>query len=311
MSDERPAVGLGARLSILLPSLWLAIGASFKLFAGTPKDLPPVLFELGLDIDLVFRLAIGVELSIVSLALLRPAIGWRLLALQYVIFLGLLVQLQASGAESCGCMGSSVTLTPLNMMAIDGVLLALLLLSKPWQRALTSCGPGWLAPAAVVLFMAFPWIYIDAGSAPPAPAPAEAGEQVPAAVAEKPRYVVLEPEEWVDQDVFSIPLATWVDFESGALPIDGLYVFYRQTCEHCADHLMKLFEQDIGLPMVLVKINEKGDNDENNLINVKPSGPHIIEIELDPEIEWVIETPADIELAGGVVIRGEEGIGKE
>ncbi|MCH2107265.1 MAG: hypothetical protein MK291_11560, partial [Planctomycetes bacterium] len=87
--------------------------------------------------------------------------------------------------------------------------------------------------------------------------------------------------------------------------------FYRQTCDHCVDHLMQLFEQDIGLPMVLVKINEKGDNDENNLINVKPSGPHIIEIELDPEIEWVIETPADIELAGGVVIRGEEGIGKE
>ena len=311
MTEDTPAAGLRTRLSILLPALWLAIGASFKLFAGTPKDLPPVLFDLGVDIDLLFRLAIGIELSIVALALLRPALGWRLLALQYVIFLGLLVQLQASGAESCGCMGSSVTLTPLTMMAIDGVLFALLLLAKPWQQPLKSSGPAWLAPAAVAGLMAFPWLYIDSGSTPPAPAPEGDGSEAPQEVAEKPRYVVLEPDKWVDQDVFSTPLASWVDFESGALPIDGLYVFYRQTCEHCADHLMKLFEADVGLPMVLVKINEKGDNAENDLILVKPSGPHIIEIELDPEIEWVIETPADIELAGGLVIRGEEGIGKD
>lgn len=310
MSEEKTTLSPRDRLCILLPALWLAIGASFKLFAGTPKDLPPVLFDLGVDIDLIFRLAIGIELSIVALSFLRPAIGWRLLALQYVIFLGLLLQLQASGEESCGCMGSSVTLTPLTMMAIDGALLALLLLAKPWQKTLTCCGPSWLAPALVFASMAFPWIYIDSGSTPPAPAPPNGEEQSQAPVTEKPRYVVLEPAEWVDQDIFSSPLAAWVDFESGALPIDGLYVFYRQTCEHCADHLMKLFEQDVGLPMVLVKINEKGDNAENDLIVVKPSGAHIIEIELDPEIEWVIETPADLELAGGVIVRGEEGIGK-
>ena len=164
----------------------------------------------------------------------------------------------------------------------------------------------WLVLVALV----FPWVYIDSGSTPPAPAPL-GGESEAAEPAEKPRYVVLEPAEWVGQDVFSTPLAAWVDFESGELPIDGLFAFYRQTCEHCADHLMKLFEADVGFPMVLVKINEKGDNAENNLIEVKPSGPHIIEIELDPEIEWVIETPADLELEGGVVVRGEEGIGKD
>ena len=40
-----------------------------------------------------------------------------------------------------------------------------------------------------------------------------------------------------------------------------------------------------------------------------PDGPGL-GIELDPEIEWVIETPADLELEGGMVLRGEEGIGK-
>ncbi len=309
MSEEKTTPSLRAHLSILLPVLWLATGASFKLFAGTPKDLPPSLFDLGLDIDLVFRLAIGVELSIVSLAVFRPSLGWRLLALQYVVFLALLVQLAASGADSCGCMGSSVTLTPLTMIGIDGALLALLLTAKLGSLQLPTRGPSWLAPALVVGALLFPWVYIDAGSTPPAPAsPDDAGE---AAVVEKPRYVVLEPAEWVDQDVFSTPLAPYVDLESGALPIDGLYVFYRQTCDHCREHLMKLFEEDVGFPMVLVKINEKSDNAENNLIEVKPSGSHIIEIELDPEIEWVIETPADLELEGGMVVRGEEGIGKD
>ncbi len=310
MSEEKTTPSLKDHLAILLPTLWLATGASFKLFAGTPKDLPPVLFDLGLDIDLVFRVAIGIELSIVALALLRPALGWRLLTAQYAIFLGLLAQLAASGEESCGCMGSSVTLTPMTMMGIDGALLALLLLAKPWKQALSDRGPSWLAPAVVLVALVFPWVYIDSGSTPPAPAPL-GGESEAAEPAEKPRYVVLEPAEWVDQDVFSTPLAAWVDFESGELPIDGLYTFYRQTCEHCQDHLMKLFEADVGLPMVLVKINEKGDNAENNLIEVKPSGSHIIEIELDPEIEWVIETPADLELDGGKVVRGEEGIGKD
>jgi len=308
MSEEKTTPGLRAHLSILLPSLWLATGASFKLFAGTPKDLPPVLFDLGLDIDTVFRVAIGIELSIVFLSLLRPALGWRLLALQYVVFLALLAQLAASGAASCGCMGSSVTLTPLTMIGIDGALLALLLTARPGRLRFAARGPAWLAPALVAGALVFPWVYIDAGTTPSIPDPAE-GTGQPTKV-EKPRYVVLEPGKWEGQDVFSIPLASWVDFESGALPIDGLYVFYRQTCDHCREHLMKLFEEDVGFPMVLVKINEKGDNEENDMIDVKPQGPHILEIELDPEIEWVIETPADLELAGGMVVRGEEGIGK-
>ena len=313
MSEEKQTPGLRTHLSILLPALWLAIGASFKLFAGTPKDLPPVLFDLPLDIDLVFKLAIGIELSIVSLALFKPAIGWRLLALQYVIFLGLLAQLQLSGETSCGCMGSSVSLTPLTMIGIDGALLAMLLSAKPGSLQLSDRGPAWLAPGLLAFCIAFPWTYIDAGgAAQPATKTTEAGEAAEEAPAtEKPRYVVLEPGEWEGQDIFSSPLAPWVDFESGALPIDGLYVFYRQTCDHCREHLMRIFEEDIGMPMVLVKINEKGDNAENDLIDVKPEGPHIIEIELDPEIEWVIETPADLELEGGMIIRGEEGIGKD
>ena len=313
MSEEKQLPGLRAHLSILLPALWLAIGASFKLFSGTPKDLPPILFELPLDIDLVFKLAIGIELSVVSLALFKPAVGWRLLVLQYVIFLGLLAQLQLSGETSCGCMGSSVSLTPLTMIGIDGVLLAMLLSAKLGSLQLSDRGPAWLAPGLLAFCIAFPWTYIDAGgAATPAPLSPGAGEAVEQTQpAEKPRYVVLEPGEWEGQDIFSSPLAPWVDFESGALPIDGLYVFYRQTCDHCREHLMRLFEEDIGMPMVLVKINEKGDNPENDLIDVKPEGPHIIEIELDPEIEWVIETPADLELEGGMIIRGEEGIGKD
>ena len=128
--SEKQLPSLRAQLSILLPVLWLAIGASFKLFSGTPKDLPPILFELPLDIDWVFKFAISIELSVAVIALLKPSVGWRLLALQYVIFLGVLTQLQLSGETSCGCMGSNANLTPLTMMGIDAVLLAMLLSAR-------------------------------------------------------------------------------------------------------------------------------------------------------------------------------------
>ena len=141
MSEEKTTPGLRAHLSILLPALWLATGASFKLFAGTPKDLPPILFDLGMNIDTVFRVAIGIEFSIVFLALLRPAVGWRLLTLQYLVFLVILAPLAASGEASCGCLGSSVTLTPLTMIGIDGALLALLLTAKPGSLQLPHAAP--------------------------------------------------------------------------------------------------------------------------------------------------------------------------
>src|SRR5688572_15908929 len=101
-----------APLVVRLVAVWVLTGASYKLFSGSPNDLPPVVREFFLGADLTFRLAIAIELSIALIAILRPRTGWVLLALQLAVFLAILVQLMLSGEASCGCFGSKVTITP-------------------------------------------------------------------------------------------------------------------------------------------------------------------------------------------------------
>src|SRR5262245_56227487 len=119
MHPERPALGRIAPLIVRLVAAWVITGASYKLFSGSPNDLPPVVREFILGPDLTFRLAIAIELSIALTAILWPHVGWKLLALQLAVFLAILVQLMASGEASCGCFGSKVTIKPVTMFLID------------------------------------------------------------------------------------------------------------------------------------------------------------------------------------------------
>ncbi|MEM1449864.1 MAG: hypothetical protein AAF726_11130 [Planctomycetota bacterium] len=119
--------------ALSLGVLWLLTGALYKLFDGSPNDLPPPVVERSpLDMFDTFRYAILVELAVVGLVLTVPRLGWVLLAGTFATFLAVLAPLAMEGAESCGCFGSNVTIKPWMMMAIDGGLLLVLLFSKPW-----------------------------------------------------------------------------------------------------------------------------------------------------------------------------------
>ena len=48
----------------------------------------------------------------------------------------------------------------------------------------------------------------------------------------------------------------------------------------------------------------------NYQIGLMPEGPHVFHAELSDAYEWLLETPAEMELQGGLVIKAEEGIGK-
>ncbi|MEM9380039.1 MAG: hypothetical protein AAGB93_08815 [Planctomycetota bacterium] len=119
--------------ALSLGVLWLLTGALYKLFDGSPVDLPPPVLERSpLDMYDTFRYAILVELAVAGLVLTVPRLGWVLLAGTFATFLAVLAPLAMEGAESCGCFGSNVTIKPWMMMAIDGGLLLVLLFSKPW-----------------------------------------------------------------------------------------------------------------------------------------------------------------------------------
>lgn len=290
-------------LAVRLAGTWLAVGALFKLFAGSPKLLPQLVVDLSpLDLDLTFRLAVAVELAIVVVAFLRPRAAWLALALVFAFFEVVLVSQQLAGAESCGCLGDTVKMPPAAMMAVDGALLAFLLLSRPWRawagRPLFSGGS--LAACALAGSAAFasPWLVIR-GGADGAPA-AGAG-----AATAQARYEIWEPATWVGKAVYDIPeLARHVQ-PAEALPVDGLLVLWRASCDHCKDHLAKLRGEDKGeRPILLLQLQD--DLKSAAVVDALPEGAHVSKFQTPAGVDIVLQTPWDVVVAGGMVASAVE-----
>ncbi len=283
-----------------LAALWLATGALFKLFAGSPKLLPPLIVEqTPFDLDLTFRLAVAAELALVALAMLRPRAGWPFIVLIFAFFEVILVDQASRGAESCGCLGDAVKMSPTTMMAIDGVLLALVLLSRPWKH--WSGAPWFTKPSAALvgalglLGAIAPWLVIP-GSAP---ATSTAAGDGAAAGAPAARYEVWQPERWVGQMVYDIPeLAAHVG-EAG-LPVDGVVVLWRQSCDHCKKHLEEMRGADkADRQIVLLQLQD--DLKSSRVVEALPEGAHVSRFQTPAGVDIVLTTPWDIVVAGGVV----------
>jgi len=261
------------------------------------RDLSPF------DSDVTLRLSIGAELCIVWVAFLRPRLGWPLIFMIYGVFVAILLQLVAIGAESCGCGGESIKIAPWMMLSIDGSLLLFLLAMRPWSAIAARGGPLALVGVLAAASVAAPWMLIPsmAEGPPSAGANPDDGAAVPewSLPDPLPRYEVLEPSEWVDKDLYETRLATWIRPEE--LPTDGFLVFYRTTCDHCAEHLEQMAAEDFGMPTLLLRIVEDTDNEENKVTHVMPEGPHVTHMEMPRVVEYVIETPWTLELMGGVV----------
>ncbi|MDG1050591.1 MAG: hypothetical protein P8M11_06050 [Planctomycetota bacterium] len=147
--------------------LWLLAGALYKLFDGSPNDLPqPVVEHSPFDKFDTFRLAIAAELAVVGLVLTVPRLGWVALGGIFSVFLTVLIPLALGGESSCGCFGSNVTIAPWQMMLIDGSLLGLLLFSAPWRlpREAGLGAPAFL-PFLIVAFAA-PLMKLDPPTLP-------------------------------------------------------------------------------------------------------------------------------------------------
>lgn len=303
-----------ALCAVLAVAAWILAGALFKLLYGSPNDLPAILRELPLSIDLVYKLAIAIELALVGLALLKPRYAWPLLALTLLVFDAILLQQIASGATSCGCFGSKLTISPKRMLLIDSTLLAALLVSRPWSGLRARGAPLALVLPVCALLAALPWgldrrvdTIAPVRPDPSTPAAAHsrglpAGEGPSSLLAS---YAVLEPKSWIGRDIWDTQLSKWIDVET--LALDGTWVLYRRTCDHCATHLERMSREDHGeRPIVLVRIVETRDNDQNQLVHVLPQGAHVMHAELPASIDFVVTTPVVLELEGGVVRSAEE-----
>jgi hypothetical protein len=290
---------------VRLAAAWVAAGACFKLFAGTPNDLPAVLHDLPLSIDLFFKSAIGIELAIVFAALLRPRQAWLPLVALYVVFDVILVTVLASGEESCGCFGSSIEIAPEVMIALDSVLLIAVLVSQPWRSEAKSLGPLLAVPALALVSLVAPFIIVGTQELPAASGDEGAG-------IEELRYVIIEPEKWTDQLVYDTQFAALFPDEIESLPTDGHFIFWRQDCDHCAEHLQTLAQaNDMSQPIVLIQLEQAHDTEENRVVFSKPTGGHVTELSLPPGPQYVIETPAEFVLEGGMVVSAVEGLHRD
>ncbi|MFT7668110.1 MAG: hypothetical protein ACI8X5_000797 [Planctomycetota bacterium] len=292
-------------ISVRLAALWVAAGALFKLIAGSPADLPAVLHDLPIEVSLFFKIAIGIELAIVCTALLRPTWGWLALVALFAVFDVVLAIVMASGAESCGCFGSSVTIAPWVMMAIDTLLLLGILASRPWKSETKAVGPAGLtlALAAVALIIPFPYIGEQA---------LQSSEDGAVTEVEDLRWLEIDVESWTDQLIYDSEFAKIFPTEVETLPTDGLYIFWRWDCDHCASHLQQLADGDDGMsPIVLIRLMQEHDNDENGAVTAMPVGGHVTELSLPAGTQYIIQTPAEFILEGGMIVSATEGVGVE
>ena len=297
----RPRGGLLASSLVRVIGLWILAGALFKLLQGSPNDLPPVVknFAFPSDMGLKYKAIIGIELAIVAFALLRPRWGWILVALQLLVFVVVLVL--TLGQPSCGCFGSAVTMPPWLMLTIDGVLLAALLATRPWKTIRGGGLPVIVLALVCAVGVAAPWFHDREVSTPPV---------VIDGVESPPTrgWVSFDLHKWEGQLLHDTPLANYVD--PNTLPDTGLFLFWRSTCDHCARHLERLAETDTAERMiVLLRLREPGDTEGNRVVHTMPEGSHVIHVALPDTVDYVITTPAELEVEQYMVISGAEAVG--
>ncbi len=270
-----------------LVGLWILTGAVLKTFYGSPADLPQVVQDLPLAIGTTFKLMIGIE-SIVGLGvLLRPSRGWLPALLLLLVFAGVLVMQVADGASSCGCFGAALVIAPGVMLAIDGTLALLLLLSKPWRLAPGKREAPWAAVAVVAIAsLALP-LFVDREAQPGGPG-----------------WAYLKIDEMLGQTFADTPLYAWLTEEQRI--DDGIVVIWRGSCEVCRDHLGELADKEYldEEPDILLLELPKEFEDEKSVVDRLPTGAWVQEAKLPDTVIWVdVTPPTHIEVAQGKVTK--------
>ena len=147
-----------------------------------------------------------------------------------------------------------------------------------------------------------PSVAQSGASSPPPPA-APAPWRLPETI---PDQVLLRPTQWIGRRLAETELGRWTD--TSAFPSDATLVIYYLSCNHCADHLRELAEQQAADPAsspryVLVQLPTPSGYKGRLFVDRVPEG---LRVELPAAVKtWVITPPWDVTLRGGVVAGAE------
>jgi hypothetical protein len=296
----------------------LLTGAVLKLVHASASSLPPILIKvlgggLGIDLMLVHRFSVAVELALVGMIWLLPRLARPLALLMLVIFFPILVGDVLLGASTCGCFGAVEVPPALTLVLDAGLFFGILLLGgKARSLAMSTTLPVWPSLAA------FAWVFFSFGlgfgydvlvkpnEAVPAQAEAAIGEEVgSAAEPSLPSYYLPDYGSWIGRKWSDIDIAALIKDAPGDLASGLQYlVFYRKNCEHCHELLSVYFTGTLAVPTTVVAVPEKTGYPTDGIIPMECT--ECRKAELPVGCDWFLQTPVLVRLDNGVVLCASE-----
>ncbi|MCH8166164.1 MAG: hypothetical protein IH889_11200 [Planctomycetes bacterium] len=313
---------IGLVLCRIVVPLWVLSGAVFKLIERSPRTLPR---------ETILNVADGLGLHLYGL--LATLIALEFLAIAVMVFLGrfaramalfmltafcliLLGELVGGNFTDCGCLGANSP-PPWVMLAIDGALLAGVLLFKPTRGTPTARVSRWPVVTALVVILAgfgtsFSLV-IPAGRAPETPnvngpVPPN-GPRVNPAPATLPGYwFASEVESWIGKPWQEIDLFRYMRKWPKEMDSAKRYVvFYSRTCDHCEEmFLYDLTDPALGSMVTAVEVPQsKSVLTSSDAWPMPATECELLALPLG--CDWIITAPLTITVENGIVTCATEG----
>ena len=86
------------------------------------------------------------------------------------------------------------------------------------------------------------------------------------------------------------------------LPVDGKIILWRKSCDHCAEHLREMAQNDPGDAQILL-VQIMDDMDQGEAVDLMPDGGHVTHGQYPEGLDLVLTTPWEIEVQGAMVTK--------
>lgn len=319
---------IGFALTRIVVPLWVLAGAVFKLYERTPANLPSGIRAVAklnnLDLDLLMRMLIGLELFAVGVMLFVPRLARPMAIFMLTCFCGILIWEMVREATKCGCFGD-LPIKPWQMLIVDGSLLIAVLIFGPSfiqpninemqpsgkaRRSWTGVGLAAFACLIIGLGVAFAvpnppgtqQTPVDSSNDPTVnPNPLE----IPHSWTAKPSVESWVGKNWRDIDLFQL-MPRWPKEMDAA---KRYVVFYSRTCEHCEEMFSLYLIAPLDGPVAAVEIPASPTELTDPGAWLMPEIPagQIEHLALPLGATWVITSPIVVALENGTITCANEG----
>ena len=292
---------------------WILAGAVSKLLENSPAKLPVALLKLagslGINLDYLFHMGVGVELAAAGVMIVAPSLSPLIAAGLLLLFFPILVGDLFLGASSCGCFGS-VQVHPGITLSVEAVLLVAVFVAAHFVRWRWLPGriDGWrvvvaLAWTVLAFAVAFGYPLVKAG-APAATATGSLATPTPSQAPPVPSYYLPDYSSWIGKPWKDLDIARWVKGAVSTGPGVRYIILYRKDCEHCHLLLSTKFSGDLPYPTTVIAIPEKEGFPSSGVFPMPCT--QCSEAELPAGCDWFFKTPVVVRLEDGIVTCAKE-----